>query len=38
MTLPPGPGRDSTLRTVYQNWPASDPEGAAAFAREHGLE
>ena len=37
MTLPPGPGRDSTLRAVYQNWPAGDPEGAAAFAREHGL-
>jgi len=38
MTLPPGPGRDSTLRTVYENWPVSDPQGAAAFAREHGLE
>lgn len=38
MTLPPGPGRDSTLKSVYSNWPASDPEGAAAFAREHGLE
>lgn len=38
LTLPPGPGRESTLRAVYQNWPSSDPEGAAAFAREHGLE
>jgi hypothetical protein len=38
MTLPPGPARLSTLRVVHQNWPASDPQGAAAFAREHGLE
>ena len=38
MTLPPGPGRDSTLKSVHENWPASDPEGATAFAREHGLE
>jgi len=37
LTLPPGPGRDSTLRAIYQNWPAGDAEGAAAFAREHGL-
>lgn len=38
MTLPAGPARDSTLQSIYQNWPASDPDGAAAFAREHGLE
>ena len=37
MTLPAGPARDSTLRAIHQNWPASDPDGAAAFAREHGL-
>lgn len=38
LTLPPGPSRDATLRAVYENWPASDPQGASAFAREHGLE
>lgn len=38
MTLPPGPIRDDTLRDIYANWPSKDPEGAAAFAREHGLE
>lgn len=38
MTLPAGPERDSTLQSIYQNWPGSDPDGAAAFAREHGLE
>ncbi len=38
MTLPPGPVRDETLKVIYQNWPGSDPVGAAAFAREHGLE
>ncbi len=37
MTLPAGPGRDSTLRSIYQNWPANDPAGAAAFARDHGF-
>ncbi len=38
LTLPPGPSRDATLRAVYENWPASDPQGAARFARENGLE
>jgi ferric-dicitrate binding protein FerR (iron transport regulator) len=38
MTLPEGPAREATLQAVYQNWPASDPDGAAAFAREHGLQ
>ncbi|MES2921853.1 MAG: hypothetical protein V4819_09910 [Verrucomicrobiota bacterium] len=38
MTLPPGPVRDETLKVIYQNWPGSDPVGAAAFAREHGME
>lgn len=38
MTLPPGAARNATLRAVHQNWPADDPGGAAAFAREHGLE
>jgi hypothetical protein len=37
MTLPAGAERDSTLLSIYQNWPASDPGGAAAFAREHGF-
>lgn len=38
MTLPPGPVRTETLKVIYQNWPSSDPVGAAAFAREHGME
>lgn len=38
MTLPPGPVRAETLKVIYQNWPSSDPAGAAAFAREHGME
>lgn len=38
LTLPPGPSRDATMRAIYENWPASDPQGAGAFAREHGLE
>ena len=38
MTLPPGPVRAETLKVIYQNWPSSDPVGAAAFARQHGME
>lgn len=38
LTLPAGPAREATFREIYSNWPAKDPEGAAAFAREHGLE
>ena len=38
LTLPPGPSRDATMRAIYENWPAADPQGAARFAREHGLE
>ncbi len=38
MTLPPGPQREATLRSIYQNWPSSDPQGASKFARDHGLE
>ena len=40
LTLPAGQERDATLRTIYQNWPGSDPaarEAAAAFAQTHGL-
>ena len=38
MTLPPGRAREAALNRVYQNWPETDREGAAAFAREHGLD
>jgi hypothetical protein len=38
LTLPPGEDRENSLRAVHDNWPADDPNGAAAFAREHGLE
>lgn len=38
MTLPPGPVREEALKTIYQNWPVDDPVGAAAFAREHGMD
>jgi len=37
MTLPPGNDRDNTLRTIYLNWPKDDKEGAASFAKEHGI-
>lgn len=37
LTLPPGPDRDTTLISIYQNWPKSDPSGAAAFAKDHSL-
>ncbi len=37
MTIPPGPIRDETLRVIYRNWPSDDPQGAAAFATEHGM-
>jgi hypothetical protein len=36
--LPPGRDRDETLKTIHLNWPKDDPEGAAAFARENGIE
>lgn len=38
MTLPPGTGREEALKSIYQNWPMTDPEGAAEFARAHGME
>lgn len=38
MTLPAGPARDATLEAVHQNWPDTDPDGAAAFAQEHRIE
>ena len=37
-TLPPGRLREEALRRVYRNWPGDDPEGAAGFAREHGMD
>ncbi len=40
LTLPAGPARDATLRTIYQNWPRHDPaarEAAATFAQQHGI-
>ena len=38
MTLPAGPARDATMQAVHENWPTTDPDGAAAFAEEHGIE
>jgi hypothetical protein len=38
MTLPPGRDSDNTLKNIHMNWPKDDPEGAAAFARENGIE
>jgi hypothetical protein len=38
LTLPEGQSRQATLRAVHENWPSSDSEGAAAFAREHKIE
>ena len=37
MTLPPGNDRDHTLKTIHLNWPKGDSEGAASFAKEHGI-
>jgi hypothetical protein len=33
----PGQERDRTLKNIHLNWPKNDPEGAAAFAAEHGI-
>ncbi len=37
MTLPPGNERNNTLKSIHQNWSKDDIEGAAAFAKEHGI-
>jgi hypothetical protein len=37
MTLPPGSDRDDTLRNIHSNWPKDDKEGAASFAKAHGI-
>jgi hypothetical protein len=37
LTLPDGGDRDHTLKSLYEAWPKDDPEGAAAFAVEHGI-
>ena len=37
LTLPPGQGREKTLKEIHQNWPADSPEAAAAFAKEYGI-
>lgn len=36
-TLPPGQQRDQTFQNIHDNWPASDPNGKAAFAAAHGI-
>lgn len=38
LTLPAGEGRMGTLEGIYQNWPADDAAGAAAFAVKYGIE
>lgn len=35
--LPPGTEREQTLHRVYSQWPAADPNGKAAFQKEHGI-
>jgi hypothetical protein len=37
MTLPAGPLKQETLRVIYRNWPSNDPQGASAFAADHGM-
>ena len=37
MTLPAGPLRQDTLKVIYRNWPSNDPQGAYAFATDHGM-
>lgn len=36
LTLPPGNDRDSTLKSIYQNWPGND-DAKEAFRQEHGI-
>jgi hypothetical protein len=38
MTLPPGEDRDETLKSVYQNWPETDPAAKEAFKKQHGIQ
>lgn len=37
LTLPAGEKRAQTLKQIHHRWPKDDAEGAAAFAREHGI-
>ncbi len=37
MTLPAGTLREDTLKAIYRNWPSNDPQGASAFANDHGM-
>ncbi|MES2441114.1 MAG: hypothetical protein V4584_18775 [Verrucomicrobiota bacterium] len=38
MMLPAGEARQSTLEIIYHNWPKSDAQAAADFAKEHGID
>ncbi|MCP5534477.1 MAG: hypothetical protein H7A49_16735 [Akkermansiaceae bacterium] len=37
MTLPDTWRRTEVLRSIHENWPEDDPQGAAAFAEQHGI-
>jgi hypothetical protein len=37
LTLPPGKDRDSTLKSIYENWPKDDPAAKEAFKQQHGI-
>ncbi len=38
LSVPAGGDRNRTLKRLHDAWPKDDPAGAAAFAREHGIE
>ena len=38
LTLPAGEARQATFEAIYQNWPKSDAEAAAAFAKQYGVD
>ena len=37
LTLPETWRRDQVLRSIHENWPADDPQGAAALAEQYGI-
>jgi len=38
LALPASPQREEVLKAIHSSWQAKDPEAAARFARENGLE
>jgi hypothetical protein len=38
LLLPEGTERTTTLQSIYENWPGTDKNGAAEFARQYGVD